>query len=116
MSAELKPTVVDLKAAVQFAEKGIVSKTLFDGPSMKLVHFSFEPGQSLSEHSAPFDAVIQVLEGEATVRLGGVSYEAAPGGLYVMPAGLPHALTAKGKFVFLLTMVKGQAPAPAGLK
>jgi len=110
MSAELKPTVVDLKAVVQFAEKGIVSKTLFDGPSVKLVHFSFEPGQSLSEHSAPFDAIIQVLEGEATVRLGGVPYEAAPGGLYVMPAGLPHALTAKGKFVFLLTMVKGAGP------
>lgn len=110
MSEDLKPTVVDLKAVVQFAEKGIVSKTLFDAPSMKLVHFSFEPGQSLSEHSAPFDAVIQVLEGEATVRLGGVEYDAAPGGLYVMPAGLPHALTAKGKFVFLLTMVKGNAP------
>ena len=110
MSDALKPTVVDLNAVVQFAEKGIVSKTLFDGASVKLVHFSFEPGQSLSEHSAPFDAVIHVLEGEATVRLGGVDHEAAPGALYVMPAGLPHALTAKGKFVFLLTMVKGAAP------
>ncbi len=114
MTATLKPTVVELSKLVQFAERGIVSKTVFESPSLKLVHFSFEPGQALSEHSAPFDAVIHVLEGSATVKLGGVDHDARPGALYVMPAGLPHALTAKEKFVFLLTMVKG--PAPVGLK
>jgi quercetin dioxygenase-like cupin family protein len=104
----LEPAVHDLKAQIQFAEQGIVSKTLFQSPSMKIVLFCFEPGQALSEHTAPFEAAIQVLEGAGTVRLGESDYDAAPGALYVMPAGLKHAVAAKERFVFLLTMIRQQ--------
>ena len=112
MSPEaLKPLAADLGKMTQFADRGIVSKTIHDSPALKLVLFCFEPGQMLSEHSAPFEAVIQVLEGNAEVRLGGEAHDARPGALYVMPAGLNHAVTAKERFVFLLTMTRISIPA-----
>jgi len=108
--SDLKPLVADLNASVQFAERGIVSKTLYESPAQKLVLFCFEPGQALSEHTAPFEAVIHVLQGKADVKLGDEVYEATPGALYVMPAGLSHAVTAKERFVFLLTMTRISKP------
>ena len=109
MSAEArKPLAADLGKLIQFADRGIVSKTVHDSPALKLVLFCFEPGQALSEHSAPFEAVIHVLEGSAEIKLGGETHDAQPGALYVMPAGLPHAVTAKQRFVFLLTMTRGR--------
>ncbi len=106
MAEALKPIALDIPGLIQFAERGIVSKTLYESPSVKLVLFCFEQGQALSEHAAPFEAVIQVIEGAAELRLGGEPFEAKPGALYVMPPGLKHAVTAKGRLVFLLTMVK----------
>ena len=102
-----RPFVEDLLALVQVADRGIVSKTLHDSPALKPVMFCFEPGQALSEHSAPFEAVIHVLEGSAEVKLGGEIHDARPGALYVMPSGLRHAVIAKECTVFLLTMARG---------
>ncbi len=107
---QLVASVFDLPANVQFAERGIVSKTLHESPSFKLVLFCFEPGQALSEHTAPFEAIIQVIEGSGEVRLGDSVQNAKPGALYVMPAGLTHAVTAKERFVFLLTMARPSNP------
>jgi quercetin dioxygenase-like cupin family protein len=108
--AKLEAQVSDLSAMTQFASKGIVSKTIHDSPALKLVLFCFEEGQVMSEHTAPFEAVIHVLEGSAAVTLGGVEHSAAPGALYVMPEGLTHAISAKERFVFLLTLVKAPRP------
>ena len=110
--SESKPHahVADLIASVQFASKGIVSKTMYDSPALKLVLFCFEAGQVMSEHTAPFEAVIHVLQGTASVILGGAEHAAAPGAMYVMPEGLTHAITAKEPFVFLLTLVKEASP------
>ncbi len=108
-----KALAADRAAMVQFADRGIVSKTVHESPALKIVLFCFEPGQMLSEHSAPFEAVIHVLEGSAEVKLGGESHDARPGALYVMPAGLQHAVLAKERFVFLLTMTR-RLPAVAG--
>lgn len=110
MAKTLEPVVSDLFANVQFAERGIVSKTLHDSPALKVVLFCFEPGQALSEHAAPFEAVIQVLQGKGKVKLGDQEYEGRPGALYVMPAGLRHAVTAEERFVFLLTMTRVTHP------
>ncbi|MEW6757062.1 MAG: cupin domain-containing protein [Acidobacteriota bacterium] len=106
MTDSMNPLAHDLSRQIQFAERGIVSKTLYDSPALKLVLFCFEEGQTLSEHTAPFEAVIHVVEGKATVRLGDEDHEASPGALYVMPKGLVHAVKASGRFVFLLTLVK----------
>jgi quercetin dioxygenase-like cupin family protein len=111
MADELKPTVQDLNASVQFAERGIVSKTLYESATTKITLMCFEPGQALSEHQAPFEAIIQVLQGSADFKLGDKVYDAKAGALYVMPAGLAHAVTAKERFVFVLTMVRAPAPA-----
>jgi len=110
MSEPLLPSVHHLRAAIQFAESGIVSKTLYQSPALKLVLFCFEPGQALSEHTAPFEAVVLVLEGSGDLQLGGTVHEAKAGALFVMPAGLNHAITARERLVFLLTMVKAASP------
>lgn len=107
---DFKALISDLNASVQFAERGIVSKTLHESPALKLVLFCFEPGQALSEHTAPFEAVIHVLSGSADVKLGTETFDAKPGALYVMPAGLAHAIVAKERFVFLLTMTRAAKP------
>ena len=112
MTDALKPAAFDISKLIQFADRGIVSKTIHESPSLKLVLFCFEPGQALSEHTAPFEAIIQVLQGSAEVKLGGELFQAGPGSLYVMPAGLLHAVTAKERFVFLLTMTRALNPAP----
>ncbi len=109
-----KPSVADLGSLVQFAQRGIVSKTVYESATLKMVLFCFEKGQALSEHAAPFEAVIHVLQGSADIMLGGEHFEGKPGSLFVMPEGLLHALVAKEQFVFLLSMVR--VSKPVGLK
>ena len=111
MPEKLEPVVAQLDSMFQFADRGIVSKTVHESPSTKIVLMCFEPGQALSEHAAPFEAVIQVLQGTADLKLGDKVHAAKPGALYVMPTGLLHAVTAKERFVFLLTMVRVSGPA-----
>jgi quercetin dioxygenase-like cupin family protein len=100
------PATFDLIALAEMAEGGIVSKTLVENGHHKLVHFTFAPGQELSEHTASVPAVIHVLAGGGTVRLGGEEHRAQPGSLFYMPAGLPHAVHADDELVFLLTMFR----------
>ena len=68
--------------------------------------FAFDAGQGLSEHSAPYDALIQVLDGEAQLAIGGKAVHARAGQLVVMPANVPHAVQAVKKFKMLLTMLR----------
>jgi quercetin dioxygenase-like cupin family protein len=111
MSDTLEPVIAQLESSFQFAERGIVSKTLHESQTSKIVLMCFEPGQALSEHTSPFEAVIQVLQGRADFKLGDKVHDAKAGALYVMPVGLTHAVTAKERFVFLLTMIRTSAPA-----
>ncbi len=100
------PIVADLEAMAEVAEQGIVSKTIVENEHHKIVHFTFAPGQELSEHTASVPAVIHVLHGKGTVVLAGVQHDAGPGKLYYMPADLRHAVQAHGDLVFLLTMFR----------
>jgi quercetin dioxygenase-like cupin family protein len=97
---------VNLCEKFQYAEKGIVSKTLFDSEKMKIVLFCFEEGQSLSEHQAPFNAQIVVIEGEGEFLLGKETFKGANGSLFVMPEGLIHAIKATKRLSFVLTLIK----------
>jgi len=101
-----KAFTANLGELYQFAEKGIVSKTLYDSPHSKVVLFCFEEGQSLSEHQAPFEAHISVLQGEGDFLLGSETAPGTDGSFFVMPKGLIHAIRAKKRLVFLLTMIK----------
>ena len=92
--------------AVQYADGAIVSRTLLENAAGTITLFAFDAGQALSEHSAPFVAVVQILDGEAELRIGGQRVRAGAGSLVRMPADVPHAVTARRRFKMLLTMLR----------
>ena len=100
-------SVLNLKQSVDYSEGGIVSKQVVKNNSGNLTLFSFDKGQGLSQHTAPFDAVVQILDGEAEVILDGVPHLLKEGETIIMPANVPHALNAVERFKMLLTMIKG---------
>lgn len=95
-----------LASGVDYAAGGIVSKTLLDKKSGTLTLFSFDTGQGLSEHTSPYDATVQILEGEATLTIGGTPVKATAGELVIMPAGIPHDVRAEQRFKMLLIMIR----------
>jgi quercetin dioxygenase-like cupin family protein len=97
---------VDLAPMVEYATGSIVSRTLAEGQAGTLTLFAFDAGQALSEHTAPFDAFILVLDGRAELTIGGQRVQAGAGQVVLMPAGVPHALRAPQRFKMLLTMFK----------
>lgn len=101
-----KARPIVLAETVQYAEGAIVSKVLLEKKAGTLTLFAFDDGQNLSEHTAPFDAAVQVLEGEAVLLIGGERVAAPAGSLVVMPANVPHAVTAEKRFKMLLTMIR----------
>lgn len=107
MSYLKKASVLNLKQSVDYSEGGIVSKQVVKNNSGNLTLFSFDKGQGLSQHTAPFDAVVQILDGEAEVILDGVPHLLKEGETIIMPANVPHALNAVERFKMLLTMIKG---------
>jgi len=95
-----------LVAAVQYAPGSIVSRTLLKTDTGTLTLFAFDEGQELSEHTAPFNALVQVVDGTATVVIGGKAVSVKTGELVLMPANVPHAVQAGGRFKMLLTMFR----------
>jgi quercetin dioxygenase-like cupin family protein len=97
---------------VSYAEGSIVSRTLARTSAGSMSLFAFEVGQQLSEHTAPFDALVQVLDGRVELVIGGEAVVASAGESVLMPANVPHAVNARQRFKMLLTMLK--APAADG--
>ncbi len=97
---------LDLKGAIEYSAGAVVSKTLIDRKAGTLTLFAFDEGQGLSEHTAPFDAVVQILDGEASLVIGGKEIAAGAGQMVVMPANVPHAVRAAQRFKMLLTMIR----------
>lgn len=96
-----------LTGAADYSTDSIVSKTLLNKPVGTITLFAFDRGQSLSEHTSPYDAVVQVLEGKARLTIGGQKQDVQAGELIVMPANVPHAVDAEERFKMLLTMIRG---------
>ena len=96
-------SVADL---VSYQEGSVVSRTLVKRNGGTVTLFAFDRGQGLSEHTAPFDALVQILDGEAELVIGGKRLMAAAGKTVLMPANIPHALNAPQRFKMLLTMVR----------
>jgi len=90
---------------VDYADGSIVSKKLLRTGGGSLTLFAFAEGQELSEHTAPFDALVQVLDGRVELTIGGVSVTASAGESVLMPADVPHAVKAVERFKMLLTML-----------
>ena len=95
-----------LVSLVEYAADSIVSKTILDKPVGTITLFAFDKGQKLSEHTAPYDAVVQVIDGSAQVTIGGKDIRILAGEIVIMSANVPHAIAAKEKFKMLLTMIR----------
>jgi quercetin dioxygenase-like cupin family protein len=89
-----------------YQDGAVVSRTLLKRGGGTVTLFAFDEGQSLSEHTAPFDAIAQVLEGEALITIAGVALTVAAGDLILMPANQPHSVHAPSRFKMLLTMIR----------
>lgn len=100
-------TVFSPTALTAYAAGSIVSAQLTKNSVGNITLFAFDEDQSISEHEAPFDAVIQVLEGRARITIGGVAHELSAGEMIIMPANIPHAVHAITAFKMMLVMIRG---------
>lgn len=97
----------NLREQVQYQKDGIVSLRIHENPLGGITVFAFDKGQRLSEHSAPFDAVVTVIEGSGEILIAGKANHLSAGEAIVMPANIPHAVNAIENFKMILTMIKG---------
>lgn len=103
---ELIGTALTMNELIAYQEGSVVSKTLIDKKIGTVTMFSFGAGQGLSEHTAPFDAFVQVVDGEAEVVINGAAQTVSAGQMIIMPANIPHELKAVKPFKMLLVMIR----------
>ena len=95
-----------LSDLVEYVSGSIVSKTIADKEVGTITVFAFDKGQKLSEHQAPFDAIVQVVDGTAELTIGGEAVTVRQGQIIIMPANVSHSVSAEEKFKMLLTMLR----------
>ncbi len=98
--------VLDLNGLAAYQDGSVVSRTLVDRKIGTITLFSFDAGQGLSEHTAPFDAFVQVFDGCAEVTIDGVAHKVSAGEIIIMPANVPHSLKAVERFKMMLVMIR----------
>jgi quercetin dioxygenase-like cupin family protein len=104
---ELAPSqAFELATRVEYVAGSVVSRTLAKKPTGTITLFAFDAGQGLSEHSTPFDAFVQIVDGEGLLRIGGKDVVAKAGEVVVMPANVPHAVHASERFKMLLVLIR----------
>lgn len=96
----------DLAAMIAVQPKAVVSRTLVNKPAGTVTLFAFDGGEGLSERTAPFDALVHMVDGEASIRIGDQEFAVRGGQILLLPAGKPHALRAVTAFKMLLTMIR----------
>ena len=99
-------SAVKVDSLIDYAAQSIVSRALAESESGSLTLFAFDAGQSLSEHTAPFDAFVQVVDGRVELKIGGRQVTASRGQIVLMPADVPHAVRARERFKMLLFMLR----------
>jgi quercetin dioxygenase-like cupin family protein len=100
---------VPVAGLVGYNAGAVVSRTIVQNPVGNITLFAFDAGQGLSEHTAPFDAFVHVLEGRARITIGGKALDLGAGEVVLMPSLVPHAVQATQRFKMLLVMLRGQA-------
>ena len=106
MSEATPAVAVTLAEYIEYQDGSVVSKTLLQKQTGTVTLFAFDAGQKLSEHTAPFDAMVQVVDGEAELVIGGKPLVVGAGRMAIMPANIPHAVNAVKRFKMLLTMIR----------
>lgn len=102
-----KGKVLKMSTLIDYSDGGVVSKQILKSEPGNITLFSFDKGQGLSEHTAPFDAMVQILEGKAEIKIDGKPIVVNEDETIIMPANVSHALFAVEKFKMLLTMIRG---------
>lgn len=98
--------VSKIQNMLEYQSGGIVSKQIIKKPNGNLTLFGFDKGESLTEHTSPYEAVVNIIEGEMEIKIGGEPYAVKCGEIIIMPPNVPHGLVAKEKTKMLLTMIK----------
>ncbi len=101
------PEIMKTEKLVEYQKGAVVSRTLVNKPAGTVTLFSFDKGEGLSEHTAPYDALVHILDGKAEVTIDGEPHNLGRGDMVIMPANCTHALTAVERFKMMLVMVKG---------
>ena len=105
-TSKLVAKASSLEGLIDYQEGSVVSRTIIDKKTGTITLFAFDENQGLSEHTAPYDAMVYVLDGEVDITISGKPVRLKQGEIAILPANEPHALTAKTKFKMLLTMIK----------
>ncbi len=105
-SGDLKGRPIRLEEIVNYQDGSIVSREAISQKTGTITAFAFDAGQQLSEHTAPFDAVVVGIDGEAEITVGGIRHRVNKDEMIIMPAGIPHSLLAATRFKMLLVMIK----------
>lgn len=107
MASTIEPSkIFTSNDSIAYADGSVVSKTIVKKPSGNVTLFAFDKGEGLAEHSAPFDAIVQILDGKAEIVIGGTPFNLTAGENIILPANIPHALKATDRFKMMLTMIK----------
>ena len=107
MDEDIKAKALDIQFLADYQKGSVVSREVIKKELGTVTFFAFDQGQGLSEHSAPFDAMVQVIDGEAEITISGVKNTVKKGEIIIMPANEPHALQAENSpFKIILTMIK----------
>ncbi len=104
---ELLAKVLDLREIVQYRDGTVASRMLVNSKAGSVTVFSFDEDEGLSEHTAPYDAVVTIIDGECEVWVAGETFQMTAGQTIIFPANVPHALSALTKFKMTLTMIRG---------
>jgi quercetin dioxygenase-like cupin family protein len=103
---KLPTQAAKLADLIAYQEESVVSRTLIDKKAGTVTLFAFDEQQGLSEHTAPYDALVQIIDGEAEITVSGKTHHLKEGEMIMMPANKPHAIKAVKRFKMLLTMIK----------
>jgi quercetin dioxygenase-like cupin family protein len=103
---ELKAHPTNLSGLIDYQEGAVVSRTIIDKKTVTVTLFAFDENQGLNEHTAPYDAMVYVLDGEAEATISGKKIALKQGEMTILPTNEPHSLAAKTKFKMLLIMIK----------
>lgn len=107
MSKIIEPANIFVsEESIEYAGGSVVSKTILKKATGNITLFAFDTGEGLSEHSSPYEALVQLLDGKAEIIIGGTSYHLHTGQNIILPANIPHSLKANEKFKMMLTMIK----------
>ncbi|MBU0503917.1 MAG: cupin domain-containing protein [Candidatus Omnitrophota bacterium] len=106
MLKDIRSRAIQLVDLAGYEKKSIVSRTIIDKKIGTVTFFAFDKGQGLSEHTAPFDALIYVIEGTARIYIAGKPFNLKKGAMIIMPANKPHSVKALQRFKMILTMIR----------